>query len=143
MSWKTASVRRNRDDIRLIESLRSANHRNHHLGFALWRLGRLDEAMASYTEGLRLDPGLAEAHSNLGALPIETERFAESVPYLVEAVRLDPDLELARMNLGLALTRAGRTDEALLEFEQALRINPGNPLARRAVDERRKTRREQ
>jgi len=36
------------------------------LGFALYHKGQYDAAIAEYREAIRLKPGFAEAHNNLG-----------------------------------------------------------------------------
>ena len=95
----------------------------------------LRRPIAQYAEALRIDPGLANVHNDLGALLAGQGKVTEASSQFSEAVRLNPGLELAHMNLGMSMARAGRRSEALHEFEEVLRINPGNELARRAMDD--------
>jgi len=41
--------------------------------------GRTEEASASYRHAIALDPGLAEAHHNLGTVLLETGQFEEAL----------------------------------------------------------------
>jgi protein O-mannosyl-transferase len=73
------------------------------LGWALFRRGRLDEAIAQCREALRLDPNIAETHNNLGqALALQGRRDEAIVEYR-EALRLDPHHDEARRLLDEAL----------------------------------------
>jgi tetratricopeptide (TPR) repeat protein len=90
------------------------------------KAGRAAEAEARLHEALRLAPGDAEAHSNLGTVLQMLGRLAEATPHLETARKLKPDDDRIRFNLANGLTAAGRHDEAFAEFERAIAINPEN-----------------
>ena len=87
--------------------------------------------MAHFEEALRLQPGYAEAHSNLGNTLLREGRLSEAVSQYEDALRLKPGFADAHNGLGRALFLMGRIPEAREHFEAALRINPNHVLARR------------
>ncbi|MBE2212772.1 MAG: tetratricopeptide repeat protein [Opitutaceae bacterium] len=102
------------------------NTRAHtNLGTALAQEGRVEEAMASFREALRLYPDHASAHYNLGVALAGLGRSAEAFEHLGAAVRLEPTWADARLNLGNTLVRLGRPGEAVAEYREALRLQPG------------------
>ncbi len=65
--------------------------------------GKPSEAMREYREAIRLDPTLAEAHSNLGVILKDLGKLDEAIKEYREAIRLDPTLGEAHNNLAIAL----------------------------------------
>ena len=86
--------------------------------------GRLDDAIAQYEKALRLNPDLAETHTNLGNALKDEGRTKEAITQYEAALRLQPDLAVAHNNLGSALSAEGRTKEAVVQYEAALRLKP-------------------
>jgi Flp pilus assembly protein TadD len=60
------------------------------LGISLGESGRLDEAIASFREAVRLKPDFARAHFNLGVALYRRGDRAGAAAALREAGRLDP-----------------------------------------------------
>ena len=59
-----------------------------------------------YREALRIDPGYANAHNNLGNVLLAQGKHEEAIREFREVVRLQPDSEVARKNLEAALKLA-------------------------------------
>ena len=76
------------------------------LGAALKQAGKLDAAVGSYEQALRLNPDSAEAHNNLGGALLREGRVPEAIEQFEEALRLKPDFAAARN--ALARLRAGQ-----------------------------------
>jgi tetratricopeptide (TPR) repeat protein len=93
------------------------------LGFALQRLGRMDEARTQYDAAIRLQPSLAEAYNNLGTLEQAEGHLEEAVARYANALRINPRYPTAQRNLGVALQDLGRLDEAFPHLEAALRLD--------------------
>lgn len=93
------------------------------------QLGRLEEALTSLDEAVRLNPTAADAWLNRGNVLQELERCTESIPCYREALRIKPNYPEALSSLGVALKEAGRIDEALVYFNEALRYKLGFPDA--------------
>ena len=77
------------------------------LGLALYELGRIAEAEASYAEALRLTPGLPEALNNLGVIRFQAGRYAEAAELFRRALSSRPGYEDAAFNLRDTLAELG------------------------------------
>jgi hypothetical protein len=96
---------------------------------------RANEAIAHFSEAVRLRPGSGEAQYELGVGLARQGRLEEAVTPLREAARLNPGSEAAHLSVGVALARTGRIQEAAGHLAEVLRLNPGNQVARRALDD--------
>jgi Flp pilus assembly protein TadD len=63
----------------------------------------LDEAIRQYQEALRLNPGYALAHNNLGYALGQKGQLDEAIRQYQKAISLDPGCALAHTNLARAL----------------------------------------
>jgi tetratricopeptide (TPR) repeat protein len=93
-------------------------------GLALIRLQRLGDAEEKFRAALRLDPGLAEAHSSLGGIFAMRGDNDAAIAEYREALRLKPSLASAHASLGLALASQGRLDDAIGAFLKAIDLDP-------------------
>lgn len=118
-----------KDDITLIGRAIEVTAGNvlahNNLGNALMRERRTGEAIAHYTEALRLRPDYTLAHYNLANALRDERRTQEALDHYREALRLDPGYLPPRNNMGLILNALGRTAEAEIVFRQGLAIDPG------------------
>jgi tetratricopeptide (TPR) repeat protein len=103
---------------------------HYNLGVAEHVQGKLDAAISSYQETLRLQPNHADACNNLGFALAEKNRTDEALAYYERALQLRPDYAEAHSNTGLALAAIGKLEEALHHCDRALRIAPNNADAR-------------
>ena len=88
------------------------------------RLGRVSDAIDSYTEALRIDEHYAIGHNNLGlALTAggDLERAAEAFR---RSLSLDPALAIAEVNLAIVFEQQDEPTEALRCYERALAKSP-------------------
>ena len=71
---------------------KSSNKERPHnnLGNAFDHLGKYQEAVAQYTEALRINPNYAEAHYNLGNAFDHLGKYQEAVAQYTEALRINP-----------------------------------------------------
>ena len=81
---------------------------------------RPDKAIHAYQRALDRDPGMADAHVNLGHLyHLAGERGRAEAQYR-DAVRLAPEDPVPHFNLGVLLEEQGRRDEAAHAYAQAV-----------------------
>ena len=86
--------------------------------------GQQEAAKASYEEAVRLDPGLAAAHTNLGNLAYEGGDRSTALRAYETAVALDPDQPEALYNLANIYEEEGDLEMAITEYKRALRVQP-------------------
>jgi len=83
------------------------------------------EAIEAYQQAIAVQPDLAWAHSNLGAVLAEVKRYVEAEAAYREALELDPGYAAAYYNLGLLLAEQKRAVEAEVAYRKALELDPG------------------
>lgn len=103
---------------------------HNHQGIVLVSEGRLEEAVAEFSEALRLRPRFAEAHYNMGNVLSGLIKLDEAIAHYLEAVRIRPGYAEAHNNLGIALAQQGKAEEATNHFSHALQIRPSFSEAR-------------
>jgi protein O-mannosyl-transferase len=99
------------------------------LGLLLTRAGKTADARDRFAAAARLNPGFAEAHSNLASALMRDGHPAGALPHYREALRLDPNLAQAHNGLGAALEMQAHDEEAMAEYTEALRLEPRLPTA--------------
>ena len=87
------------------------------------------DAAAEYARALRINPGYADAHVNLGSLLFRQARVLDALPHLARAAALRPNSAVILTDYGAALAAAGKYREALVQVRAALALNPEYPPA--------------
>ncbi len=87
-------------------------------------LGDAEPARSAYRRALELDPLLAAAHTNLGAIHHRTGNLGEARTSFEQALLLDPDQPEARHNLANLLDELGETEQAIAEWCRVLNSSP-------------------
>jgi tetratricopeptide (TPR) repeat protein len=91
--------------------------------------GRLADALTLYGSVIRLNPQIAAAHSNRGAVLNSLKRHAQALESCDRAVAIDPGFADGWNNRGNALNGLGRVADALESYERALALKPDYPAA--------------
>jgi tetratricopeptide (TPR) repeat protein len=94
---------------------------NNGLGTLLLVQGKPDEAIASFTKAIELDPKLALAHNNVGFALGSQGKVDEAIACYKKAIQLDPKYVNAHFNLGKALSKKGKVNEAVRLLPQGHR----------------------
>jgi tetratricopeptide (TPR) repeat protein len=102
----------------------------HGAAMALVQLGETQRALELLSHLCKLQPWLAEAHYNRGALLGIMQRYEDELDAYRQAIALKPSFVQAYVNLGVALRELHRFDEALIQFKKALSIAPNDASAR-------------
>jgi uncharacterized protein (AIM24 family) len=89
------------------------------LALVRYKLGRLEDAHATYREIAGASPQDAHARRNLGLIALKLGRVDEALPDLEMAVRLTPGDERAWSYLGYAYAKKGEVVEAAAAFRRA------------------------
>ncbi len=91
---------------------------------ALERAGDTTAAIAEREAALRVFPGFAVAHCNLGDTLSRLGRINEAIPHYETALQEKPNYADAHNGLGSALAQAGRLPEAVEHFTRAVALFP-------------------
>ena len=95
-------------------------------GVAFEESGRLEEAIASYDEALRLEPQHVAAYAiynNRGRSYAELGRFQLALNDLNESIRLFPRYGVAFLNRARAYSGLGQYEKAIQDYDEAARLN--------------------
>jgi arylsulfatase A-like enzyme/tetratricopeptide (TPR) repeat protein len=100
---------------------------------ALYRLGRLDEAKASYERILALDPENVGAHFSLAAIAHGRGDYEAAERGYRFVLSVNPGIVEARHDLALTLNARGRAEEAETLLREAVAADPGFASAHRTL----------
>ncbi len=98
------------------------------MGYALHRMGRPQEAIGYYLEGIRHRTDLYQAHAGIGMIFMEHGDYRDAVQWFGNALGANPGDPGALENLGSALEAAGNSEEAIARYEQSLRRRPNERI---------------
>jgi tetratricopeptide (TPR) repeat protein len=107
-------------------------------GLQLYREKRYDEAVAQFTEALKLRPDFAQAANNLGFVYYRQQRYAEAARWLENTLKIDPSRAVAHLNLGDAYLHGGDTAKAKQAYTTYLALQPQGSGAEQARAQLRK-----
>ena len=96
----------------------------HLLAVVQTKLGKKDEALASYDRALKLRPDHAGTLYNCGLTLHQLKRFEEALVSYDRALKVRPDQADALLNRGGALYELKRFEEALASYNRALKLRP-------------------
>jgi len=83
------------------------------------------EAEEAYHRAIHLDPGLANAYTNLGNLRFRAGAVEDARVLYEKAIEVDPDQPEAHYNIGYIFYEDDEFDRALESFVRSVEIDPG------------------
>ena len=93
-------------------------------GGRLIKSGRPAEAIALLQRSVKLNPGVAAYHHNLGVALWSAERMQEAIGAFTAALRLDSRNESAHRLLGQIFDSLGHKTKAIVNFQAAVKLKP-------------------
>jgi tetratricopeptide (TPR) repeat protein len=93
-------------------------------GVAFEQKGDFENAIANFTEAIRIDPNYALAFYDRGKSYKGKGDLAQAVADYGEAIRIDPNNALAFYDRGIAYKARGYLERAISDFDEAIRIEP-------------------
>lgn len=87
------------------------------------------EALADYTEAIRLNPKMAEAYYNRGLIRAKTD-MERAVNDWTAAINADPSFAEPYYNRGLVMAEIGEVDLCIADFSKYLELVPDAPQLR-------------
>ena len=86
--------------------------------------GRIDDAIETYQQAIRIQPDHGEAYYNLGNAFHSQTRLEEAVQSYHQAIQIQPNRLEAYNNLGVALIDQGKLEESIQIYQKTLEIQP-------------------
>src|SRR5262249_3094023 len=97
------------------------------LGSALWKQGKLDEAITNLKEALRRKPTYADAHNNLGIVLVQQGRLDEGLACYDRALEHKAEHADAHFNRSLAWLLQGDFVRGWPEYEWRWKMKDRSP----------------
>jgi protein O-GlcNAc transferase len=91
---------------------------------ALFRQGRLQDALSQFDRLLSLEPNHIAAITERSTVLLALEQYDAAAAGLEKAIALDPGYAEAHLNRGMLYGRLKRHDQAIGSFDRALRLDP-------------------
>ena len=92
-----------------------------------------DEAIADFTEAIRLDPSYSTYYSNRGRAYNAKKEYDRAILDLNESIRLNPRNSLPYWNRAISYENRRERDRALADWRTTLRLDPDNQNAIKAI----------
>ncbi len=119
-------------DLEAAIRLEPGDFRTHNgLGFALMKLGRVDEAIEQYRRSIELNPTHPEAYNYLGEALTGKGAVLEATLQFEKAAETAPDSAAIHKNLGMLYASLQLPKKAVHHFRKAVEASPGDADARR------------
>ncbi len=90
---------------------------------------QIKKAEEKYKQILKIRPGFAAVHNNLGVLMVNARRYDEAEKAFKDAIKNNPQFTDAYINLAVSLSKVNRLAEAEKNLEKAVNIDPDNQKA--------------
>ena len=94
------------------------------VGVAFQKLGKFEEATASYSRAISLKPDYAEAYCNMGIALADQGKLEKAIEAYSKALSLKPDFGEVYNNMGIALADQGKLEKAIEAYNKALSLTP-------------------
>ncbi|MBI5025594.1 MAG: tetratricopeptide repeat protein [Nitrospirae bacterium] len=101
----------------------------HKKGLELFKAGEIKSAEDAFKEALRLNPGEAVFHNDLGIVLKSQGNLEGAMKHYKEALAINPEFPEALNNLGVIYNLKGENEKALKAFRGALKLRPSYPEA--------------
>lgn len=102
------------------------------LGLAYKEGNRIDDAMLTFRQAIKLDPGNADARFNLADALLQQGRRDEAVSEFERVIRMEPvngKYAVAHFVMGEVYYNQGRIDDAAREFQVLVSLKPSSSYA--------------
>ncbi|MCW5317412.1 tetratricopeptide repeat protein [Nostoc sp. KVJ3] len=95
-------------------------------GYALFKLGRNEEAIAAFDQALKIKADNHETWNNRGIALGYLKRYEEEIASYDKAIEIKPDYQDAWYHRGIGLKDLGKWKEALASWKKAIEIQPND-----------------
>jgi tetratricopeptide (TPR) repeat protein/V8-like Glu-specific endopeptidase len=92
-----------------------------------------NEAIAEFTEVIRMDPGFPKAYLNRGIAYMGRKEYDTAIADFSQVIRIEPRDAMAYTNRGLAYSKKKDYDSAIVDYQLAIQIDPKEVSAYNAL----------
>ncbi len=96
---------------------------NYHLGLAIEKQGKIEEAIRYYTEAVRIKPDFLRVRNSLGNAFVKLEKYEDAIIHYTYALTLKKNYADGHFNLGFAFMHLGKTEDAVRQYKRAIEID--------------------
>jgi hypothetical protein len=101
------------------------------LGMLYSKMGKMDEALESYSMAIKTGQDTAEAYSNMAGIYNKKKEYDMAIAACGKAISIKPDLGDAYNNMAIAWFSKGDRGKAVDLMEKALALEPGNEMIKK------------
>jgi len=99
------------------------------IGWAYYKKGEYQKAIAGYRQALRQRPSYSFCHNNLGLAYEAINGWDAAIDAFKRAIFFDREYAMAHLNLGKLYLKLNRKKEAADELRETIKIDPTGPLS--------------
>ena len=96
-------------------------------GLVLSGQGNLDQAIADFSQAIKINPEYTNAYINRGFMYNKQGDLNRAIVDYGKAIEINPRLAEAYIDRGNVFVKSGNLKQAVPEFEKAVKISPDNP----------------
>jgi predicted Zn-dependent protease len=105
-------------------------YKEYERGEALLAEGKVQQAINTYKNAIRMAPGQALFHADLGVAYMQAKDYRNARLNLNKALQIYPELFQSRFYSGVQFVNVQRWDRALTEFDKSDKLIPSQPSVR-------------
>lgn len=117
----------------LLQKGKSSFEVQYFLGRTYFRMGRIEEAIVRFKDGISRLPAFAPAHTELAVAYLAAKRIDEAQQLMADCVRRDPGNAAFHSHLGFIFKLRGDRENAVREYELARDLAPADAETREAL----------
>jgi tetratricopeptide (TPR) repeat protein len=105
----------------------------YNLGLSFYDKGDYPNAIANYTQAIKLNPRSADAYYNRALVYYDSENYSAAIRDYTQSIQINPAAD-AYNNRGLSYEKNGNRAQAVSDYRTALRLKPDYALAQENLD---------
>ena len=101
----------------------------YNMGYALYYLDKLDEAIWAYKKAISFKPDYAEAYFNIGVALKKQDKLDDAIEAYKKCMSLRPNYAEVYNNLGVVFQAQGKFDESIDAYKKCISLKPDHAEA--------------
>jgi Flp pilus assembly protein TadD len=106
------------------------------LGWALYKVGRLDEALLHFKNAIKIDSGFYKPYFNIGLVELTRNNFAGAAEMFKNVIRLNRNYLKAYVSLADCYEKLNNDAKALYVYRQAVNLAPDSQPIKKHLEKK-------